>query len=209
MKILAHRGHWLERQKKNSFAAFERAWSGGYGIETDLRDLDGDIVVSHDPPERGAATFESLLQAYTERGHETTLALNIKADGLQGAVARLLTKYRVRNFFVFDMSVPDGLHYLKAGLPVFVRLSEYEPQTSLLDRAAGVWLDAFEGEWWTLDTVRALHARGKSIAIVSSELHGRPHEALWQALRPLAAKIGDEIMLCTDFPEEADRFFRD
>jgi hypothetical protein len=207
MKILAHRGHWLEPKEKNGFAAFERAWSGAHGIETDLRDLDGDIVVSHDPPEHGACTFASFLQAYTERGRGTPLALNIKADGLQRAVAGSLAKHHVQNFFVFDMSVPDSLHYLRAGMPVFLRLSEYEPQTPLLDRAAGVWLDAFEGEWWALDTVRALHARGKSIAIVSPELHGRPHEKLWQALLPLDADIRKQVMLCTDFPEEADRFF--
>jgi len=206
MKILAHRGYWLERQEKNGFAAFERAWSHDYGIETDLRDLNGTVVVSHDPPQVGARTFESLLEAYRERGHETLLALNIKADGLQGAVALLLAKYQVRNYFVFDMSVPDSLHYLRAEMCVFARLSEYEPETPLLDRATGVWLDAFESEWWTESTIRALNARGKSVAIVSPELHGRPHEAAWEALLPLG-DIGNAIMLCTDFPEEADRYF--
>ena len=44
MKLLAHRGHWLERAETNSFHAFERAWSNGYGIETDLRDLDGAVA---------------------------------------------------------------------------------------------------------------------------------------------------------------------
>jgi hypothetical protein len=207
MNILAHRGYWLESQEKNSFAAFERAWSGAYGIETDLRDHGGNIVVSHDPTEAGARTFESLLQAYTKRGNETPLALNIKADGLRDIIARLLGKYRVRNCFVFDMSIPDCLHYLCAEIPVFVRLSEYEPQTPLLDRAAGVWLDAFESEWWTPDTIRALHARGKLVAVVSSELHGRPHERAWQVLRALEADISNKIMLCTDFPEEADGYF--
>jgi glycerophosphoryl diester phosphodiesterase len=207
MKILAHRGYWREPLEKNSFAAFERAWSGAYGIETDLRDLDGDIVVSHDPPQRGVFGFESLLKTYTAKGNETPLALNIKADGLQSAVAQLLARYQVKNFFVFDMSVPDSLHYLRAGLPVFLRLSEYEPRTALIDRAAGVWLDAFERDWWTLDTVRALHAQGKSVAIVSPELHGRPYEGQWQSLRLLDTDIRNALMLCTDFPEEADRFF--
>jgi hypothetical protein len=209
MKILAHRGHWLEPQQKNSFAAFERAWSGDFGIETDLRDLDGAIVVSHDPPQRGAATFESLLQAHAARAPQTPLALNIKADGLQSAVAQSLAKYHAANFFVFDMSVPDSLSYLRAGLPVFLRLSEYEPQTPLLDRAAGVWLDAFERDWWTPDTVRALQARGRSVAIVSPELHGRPHEDTWQALRSLEPEVRSSALLCTDFPADADRFFKD
>jgi hypothetical protein len=203
MKILAHRGHWLAPAEKNSFAAFDRAWSGGYGIETDLRDRDGEIVISHDLATREAMTLARLLEAHAAQGPDTPLALNIKADGLQGALAQLLARYRVRDFFVFDMSIPDTLHYLRAGIPVFVRLSEHEPETALLDRAAGVWLDAFDGEWWALDTVRALCARGKTVAIVSPELHGRPHQDLWRALAGLEQTVRDRLMLCTDFPDGA------
>jgi glycerophosphoryl diester phosphodiesterase len=203
MKILAHRGHWLAPAEKNSFAAFARAWSGGYGVETDLRDRDGEIVISHDPAMREATTFAQLLEAHAAQGPDTPLALNIKADGLQGTLARSLAQYRAPNFFVFDMSIPDTLHYLRAGIPVFVRLSEHEPETALLDSAAGVWLDAFDSEWWTLDMVRALCAREKTVAIVSSELHGRPHQELWRALAGLEQSVRDKLMLCTDFPDDA------
>jgi hypothetical protein len=207
MKILAHRGHWLELSEKNSTAAFERAWAGGFGIETDLRDLGGRVVVSHDPPGNDAASFESLLQAHAARGCGTPLALNIKADGLQSAVAQLLAKYRVADFFVFDMSVPDSLSYLTAGLPVFLRLSEFESETSLIDRAVGIWLDAFAGEWWAADTVRNLCTRGKAVAIVSPELHGRPHLDAWQILRSLTPDVRGKVLLCTDFPDSAAKFF--
>ena len=208
MKILAHRGHWLTPPEQNSSAAFARAWSGGHGIETDLRDRDGGIVVSHDPANADTMRFEALLQAHAAQAPDAPLALNIKADGLQEPVSRLLAKYRVRDFFVFDMSVPDSLHYLRVGMPVFLRLSEYESETTLFDKAAGVWLDAFESQWWTLDLVRALCARGKSVAIVSSELHRRPHEALWRRLKEIEGKVREKLMLCTDFPEAASRFFR-
>jgi hypothetical protein len=207
MKLLAHRGHWLERAEMNSFHAFERAWSNGYGIETDVRDLGGTIVISHDPPERGVRTLDEFLAAYAARGKATTLALNVKADGLSSTIAKATEKYRVENFFVFDMSVPDSLHYLRAGVPVFVRLSEYEPESALLDRAAGVWLDAFEREWWTLDTLRSLRSRRKSVAIVSPELHRRPHEALWHTLKGLERETLSGVMLCTDFPDAASEAF--
>jgi glycerophosphoryl diester phosphodiesterase len=203
MRILAHRGHWLTPSEKNSPAAFERAWANGHGIETDLRDRDGGIVVSHDPAVQEAIAFETLLEAHAARGPGTPLALNIKADGLQGPVSQLLARHQVREFFVFDMSVPDSLPYLRAGMPVFVRLSEFEPESGLLDRAAGIWLDAFESEWWTLDMVRALCARRKTVAIVSPELHGRPHQALWRQLAGLEQSVRDHLMLCTDFPDAA------
>ena len=209
MNILAHRGHWLEREEMNSFRAFERAWAGGYGIETDLRDLGGAVVISHDPPGAGVRSLEEFLTAYAARGGGTPLALNIKADGLRGPITKALQKSRVRNYFVFDMSVSDSLHYFRAGVPAFVRLSEYECETPLLERAVGVWLDAFECDWWTLDTVRSLHAREKVIAIVSPELHKRPHERLWRTLKELEPEIRDSLMLCTDFPDAASQAFAD
>ena len=207
MNILAHRGHWLEPSEKNSFAAFERAWAGGFGIETDLRDLNGTVVVSHDPPRSDAASFEALLQVHAEHGRRTPLALNIKADGLQTAVAQLLAKYGVADFFVFDMSVPDSLSYFSAGLPVFARLSEFEVETPLIARAAGIWLDAFDGEWWAAETIRALCTRGKRVAVVSPELHRRPHRGAWQTLRSLTPDVRKMLLLCTDFPDDAAKFF--
>jgi glycerophosphoryl diester phosphodiesterase len=208
MKILAHRGHWREPREKNGFAAFKRAWANRYGIETDLRDRDRNIVISHDPADASAASFESFLQAYAEHGRGTTLALNIKADGLCNSVAQSLARHSVEDFFVFDMSVPDSLQYLRAGMPVFLRLSEHEPKTDLFGSAAGVWLDAFARDWWTLDTLREIHAAGKFVAIVSPELHKRPHEALWRALRELEPGLLSNFLLCTDFPEDADVFFQ-
>jgi hypothetical protein len=172
-----------------------------------LRDLNGAVVISHDPPERGVRSLEEFLTGYAARGAGTPLALNIKSYGLQDTITKAVGKYRVRNFFVFDMSVPDSLHYFHAGLPVFVRVSEYEGETPLLERAVGVWLDAFESEWWTLDTVRSLHSRGKVIAIVSPELHKRPHEALWRTLKKLEREVRDGLMLCTDFPDAASESF--
>ncbi|MDR3527148.1 MAG: hypothetical protein P4L57_07685 [Rhizomicrobium sp.] len=207
MKILAHRGHWREPAEKNTLAAFERAWSAGYGIETDLRDLGGSIVVSHDLPQIGAMDFETLLQAYAAQGKQTPLALNIKADGLQKAVAHQLEKYQVADYFVFDMSVPDSLAYLRSGMSTFLRLSEFEPWTVLHDNIAGIWLDAFTGRWWTLDDVRAITKQGRKAAIVSAELHGRQHEELWQALQQLEPETKAELLLCTDFPEDAERYF--
>ena len=43
MKIIAHRGYWLEQSEKNTLVAFERAMKCGYGFETDYRDYCGKI----------------------------------------------------------------------------------------------------------------------------------------------------------------------
>ena len=39
MKILAHRGFWMNESEKNSREAIKRAFDYGFGIETDLRDI--------------------------------------------------------------------------------------------------------------------------------------------------------------------------
>jgi hypothetical protein len=47
------------------------------------------------------------------------------------------------------------------------------------------------------------------IAIVSPELHKRPHETLWRRLKDLEREIRDGLMLCTDYPDAAAEAFAD
>ena len=49
-KILAHRGIWSDSKSANHPEALTRALEMGFGIETDLRDRNCELVVSHDPP---------------------------------------------------------------------------------------------------------------------------------------------------------------
>ena len=48
--ILAHRGLWFCEEEKNSSNALFKALDLGFGIETDVRDLCGELIISHDPP---------------------------------------------------------------------------------------------------------------------------------------------------------------
>jgi hypothetical protein len=111
----------------------------------------------------------------------------------------------LRNWFVFDMSVPDTLEQLRVGNPVFCRLSEYEADGPLTRRAAGIWLDAFENIWYGPDLVRALLSRGQRVCVVSAELHGREPATQWAMLRDLAG--APNLMICTDRPDEARAAF--
>lgn len=208
MKIISHRGYWKTANEKNMPKAFQRSFSLGYGTETDIRDCQGCLLISHDMPAGHEMPLQDVLamasQACSAEGG-LTLALNIKADGLASALQQQLALHPALDCFAFDMAVPDMRGYLAAGIPVFTRLSEAEPHPVWLDEAAGVWLDAFFSEWYSLDTVtRLLHA-GKRVCLVSPELHRRPHAALWEFLRPLANE--PRLMLCTDLPEDATQFF--
>ena len=61
MKIICHRGYWQEPSEKNSDIALRRGFSLGLGTETDIRDLNGELVISHDPAKPGVLTFADLL----------------------------------------------------------------------------------------------------------------------------------------------------
>lgn len=207
MKILAHRGTWTRPEEQNTLAALRASVAAGHGIEFDVRDLDGDLVISHDPPRAGAMSFAALLDEIAGMAHasQAPLGINIKSDGLAEAVQDLLARYDALNAFVFDMSVPDMRHYLRLGVPVLTRISDVETEAAYFDAAGGVWLDALDSEARLIAQLDALLPTGKAICVVSSELHKRPHQALWDQLKPHAAHEG--LMLCTDFPDAAAQFF--
>ena len=208
MRILSHRGFWLAPAEKNTTAAFERSFVQGFGTETDLRDLDGSLVISHDPPQRGALLVETVLLQHRKIDPTLPLALNIKADGLQAMVADLLTRLEVQRAFVFDMSIPDMLGWHRAGVPVYTRMSDIEPEPLMIDRAAGVWLDAFHSDWWDAATISRLLDAGLDVCVVSPDLHKRDYRAAWDKLAGIAGQADhDRLMICTDFPQDAKEFF--
>lgn len=208
VEILAHRGWWLEAPQKNQVIAFERAFAAGYGVETDVRDFNGRLVISHDMAQTDAMPLERFLDIHHAYGKPGWLALNVKSDGLHAALGEALLGAGIDRYFMFDMSVPDTLHYLKHGLTTFTRRSEYELGSSLDAEAAGIWWDCFEGAGDALLAGSALRS-GKAGVLVSPELHHRQHDEVWRTWRDdIGGASGrSTLMLCTDFPEEADHFF--
>ncbi|MBY0245780.1 MAG: hypothetical protein K2Q03_10025 [Sphingobacteriaceae bacterium] len=209
MIILAHRGFWNKIEDKNTLQAFIKAWQNGYGIETDLRDLNGKIVISHDIPtlENELLDIDDFFTAYKKQGQDTVLALNIKSDGLQLILKQKIIDYQIENYFVFDMSVPDAIQYHKHDFKMFTRKSEYEIHPSLYDFSKGLWLDEFEKHWIENSFVEDLIAQNKAVCIVSPELHKRDFEIEWQDYKKVC--LLKNIMICTDFPDKANKYFNE
>lgn len=210
ISILAHRGLWRTPQERNSLAACERALALGFGIEVDVRDAGGALVVAHDVAEAGAYPFEQLC-ALLARHPGQALAINIKSAGLACMLQAALARHGVRDYFAFDMAVPDLLDYLRLGVAAYTRQSEYEPEPVLLGRAQGVWIDMFERDRLDGAALAAQLADGRGVALVSPELHGREHAPFWERLKMvLTSHVGcftKKLSLCTDHPEEAADFF--
>ncbi len=200
MKIISHRGWWRNPTEKNTLLAFRQTIAGGYGTETDVRDYLGRLVVSHDPVHDDTTPWDDLLALFDRSG--LPLAVNVKADGLAPLLIDAFATREI-SWFAFDMSGPETVRYARAGLPFYTRHSDIETSPILYSEATGVWLDAFQSEWFDRRVIERHRDAGKSVCIVSPELHGREHRRLWEALYGL---VGD-ITLCTDLPEEAERAF--
>ena len=207
MKVISHRGFWIHKDEKNTHTAFSRSFEMGLGTETDVRDNNGKLVISHDVPIGIEDSFENFLLLLNKypNSNGLSIALNIKSDGLAFKIASLLKKdYSGIDLFAFDMSIPDMLSYIKLGIPVFTRMSEIELDPVLLTKVDGVWLDSFYTDWFSYKHIEKLQSISKRICIVSPELHGRPYVDMWMKLKEMNTS---DLLLCTDKPVEALNFF--
>ena len=164
-------------------------------------------MIAHDLPNSKSTQFSYFLDRLINyKLNRQTLAINIKADGLVGEIKKLIDEYKLINYFTFDMSIPEMVCYKNAGLKYFSRLSEFEKPPVLLDDAAGIWLDAFGSEWYDEDYINNLKKNVKQVCVVSAELHSRDHTNQWALIKGLNNQ--NKLMLCTDKPNEAKKYFR-
>lgn len=214
MIILAHRGLWRQKAEQNSVSSLCSALDQGFGVETDIRDDRGRLVISHDCPSGMEPELDAFLACYRERQSTQMLALNMKATGLQALVENAMTRYDVppESYFLFDFAPPDALGYVMRSLPCFTRQSEIEREPAFADRAVGIWLDCFFGDWIDEEVIQAHDRAGRRVALVSPELHGRDKNAAWAKWRRVVASFraqgrSDRLMICTDHPAEARAYF--
>ncbi len=209
MEIISHRGYWIRSIEKNTDLAFQRSFQNNFGTETDLRDFIGEVIISHDLPKSSQTTIDDFFSMYHELKQTTTLALNIKADGLSQILKSKIDEFDIQNYFCFDMSIPDTIQYLNAGLEFFIRQSEYEQDLPFYEESSGIWLDSFKTNWFSNEIVENhIVGNSKRVCIVSSELHGRDHIPLWNQLLKFSELSSDRLILCTDKPEEALIYFK-
>ena len=206
MQIISHRGLWYDFAKEsNQRIAFERSFDKGFGTETDLRDICGKIVISHNMPEGDEITFSELLELMD--GRTLPLALNIKADGMIDEIKKILTHYEHTNYFTFDMSIPDMVVQMNKNVCVYTGCSDILNPPVLLGKAQGVWLDSFNSEWFDENIVKGYLLQEKKVCIVSADLHQRDVLEQWDKIKNFSCLLDNNIMLCTDEPEQAKNYF--
>lgn len=208
LTVLAHRGYWNETIKKNSPAALRNALKKGYGFESDVRDYNERMVISHDIANPLCMDAEEVFGWLHEFDDHFTFAINIKADGLKEMLKEYLHKYSITNYFLFDMSVPQMIEFREIGLRFFTRQSEVEQVPIMYEDAAGVWIDGFwSTDWITEELLKGHLKAGKDVCLVSPDLHGdKDYKAFWERIKKYKLDFG-KIMLCTDYPDDAKEYF--
>jgi hypothetical protein len=194
--IYAHRGLW-GKTAKNSLESIQAAVDSGFSVETDIRDFEGSVVISHDPVKANAYVDFARVAPL-----ESKFALNIKSDGL----VPLLQSINVDRFnsFFFDGSIPELYRYKNAGLRTAIRISEFEHEKPW--ESSFIWLDSFLSDWWLSSSILQKESETSEVIVVSPELHGRDKGAVWEYVAMEISKGNQNISICTDFTDEFKKF---
>jgi len=215
--ILSHRGNLAGPcpPAENRLPSIRAALECGWGIETDIRrDGDGRFYISHDArPSAKETPAEDFFVLFRDYPH-ATIALNIKELGNEEALIDLLEHEDVASqTFLFDMELiekhPGTTARLFGALNPAVRIAarvsdRHESITQALDidAASIIWLDEFDGPYFTEADIRSLKEAGKSVYAVSPDLHGTPAEDCRRRWRDFI-RWGVEG-ICTDYPAALD-----
>jgi glycerophosphoryl diester phosphodiesterase len=192
-QIYAHRGMWRNSILPNSIEALETALNHGFSLETDFRVRQNMLVIAHD-------TNDTDPQVDFQQLFLTSVAINIKEDGLISFFRGWEEEIVNSNSFFFDGSIPEMYRFHKASLPHALRLSEYEQE--LPWKSPVIWLDSFESDWWIKrEGIFELLTTSK-VVVVSPELHKRDHRKVWDLVLERMQRGQENLSICTDFPEE-------
>lgn len=146
-----------------------------FGVELDIRDEGGELIISHDPFVMGES-FEAYVEAY----NHGTMILNIKSERIEHRVLQLIKKHGIRSYFFLDSSFPMIYLLSKEGESnVALRFSEFEGMDTIRNMAGSVqwvWVDCFTKFPLNHTEYVEMKALGYKLCLVSPELQGRDHE---------------------------------
>ena len=142
------------------------------GIEVDIRSNEDELIIHHDPFQKGEK-FKSWLHHFNHQ----ILILNVKEEGLEKELIKLMHQFKIKNYFFLDQSFPFLLKYseLCNGRSA-VRFSEYESietVVSLKNFCNWVWLDCFSNLSLSKKNYQILKDCDFKVCLVSPELQGR------------------------------------
>jgi hypothetical protein len=165
--FISHRVNYLD----STIAA--NIFSAADGIEFDIRDSGGRILVQHDPFKDGQ-DFKNFLTFCVPN---KIYIVNVKSEGIEALAIDLMEAHGLTNFFLLDCSIPMMVRLGRSGEKrLAVRYSEYESLETVRTMApfvSWVWVDTFTSLVLTTAIANEIHSLGLRICLVSPELQGQ------------------------------------
>ena len=127
------------KHRVNSIKALANT-SKSFGVEIDLRSNNKNIYLHHDPYKKGEL-FEKWIKYFKHK----LIVLNVKEEGLEKKIVKILKKNRIKNYFFHDQTFSSLLKNMNK-VKVSLRVSEYEELKKtnfLFKNIKWLWVDNF------------------------------------------------------------------
>lgn len=175
MLYIAHRINTIEELKTIPIT---------FGVEIDLRDKDGTLILQHDPFKDG----ENFMDWCQEYKH-ALLICNIKSEGIEWKVQEILKQFNIDKYFFLDSSMPMIMKLIKSGeTNIAIRYSEVEKDCDyFLGKCKWLWVDCFT----TYPEVPKKYKDGYKICRVGPNLQGHSWniEEQWKEADAICDKV--------------------
>ncbi len=167
--FICHRVNYLDETISNDiFSKFN-------GIEFDIRDFSGDLIIQHDPFINGQLFTDFIKYCPINKFY----IINIKSEGIEEKIIQLLDKYNINNYFFLDCNIPTINKISKITNKIAGRLSEFEPIEcieKLSNTITWVWVDVFNFFPLTYNDYLKIKNKNIKICLVSPELQGQQNK---------------------------------
>ena len=196
MLIIKHRTNTIAKVKNTPHE---------FGLEIDLRSNLKKIIVDHEPLKSSIA-FENLLSHYNHK----FLIANIKEEGIEDEVVKILKKNNIKNYFLLDVTVPQIIKISKKkNYPIALRVSKYEHHAGLINFKKlhkWLWIDTFDKSIpLQIKDLKKLKKIGHKLCLVSPEL-GDPKVNLLGFIKLNRRLISYLDAVCTKKPNDWIKF---
>lgn len=154
------------KHRVNNSNALKRL-SGDYGVEIDLRSNNKTIYLHHDPYNKGEL-FSKWIKSFNHK----LLVLNVKEEGLENKILKILKRNKINNFFFHDQTFSTVLKNMNK-TNVSIRFSEYEglkKMNKLFNKIKWLWVDNFTEISLKKTFYNFLKKKKVKICVVSPEL---------------------------------------
>ena len=138
-----------------------------FGVEIDLRSQKKDIYLHHEPFKKG-----ELFSRWIKNYNHKLIILNVKEEGLEKPILKILRKNKINNFFFHDQTFSSMLKNMSK-TKVSIRYSEFEELKKidiLFKKIKWLWVDNFNKLEIDKKLYKLLKRKKVKICLVSPEL---------------------------------------